>query len=135
MIFRRYGTTVQSVDLDFNSKALTEIGFRRDRTHTMPTDEFESAYTSVSSHELTAEAEGNVQDEVEQAMLDDLEAQLRGVMEGMGESEVLFVQSEQGKDYPKTKTRSKSVIVEGESRLYFYASVDPPLRFGVFHRK
>jgi hypothetical protein len=131
MILRRYGTTVHRVDLEFNSKALTEIGFRRDRSHSMATEEFESTYTPVSSHELTAEAEGDVQDHVEQGMLDDLEAQIQSVVERLREGEILFVQSEQGRDYPKTRTRTKNVIVEGENRLYFYASIDPPLRVGV----
>lgn len=132
MILCRYGSTVQSVDIDFNSKTLTEIGFRKNREHSMPVEEFESGYAVGSRHDLAAEAEGDVQDAVEQSMLDDLEAQLRTVMDGMNDGEVLFVESAQGVDYPKTRTRTKNVIVEGESRLYFYASIDPPLRVGVY---
>jgi hypothetical protein len=134
MIFRRYGTAVHSVAIEFNSKALTEIGFRRDRVHSMPTEDFDSDHTCMSSHELATESEGDVQDHVEQRMLDDLEAQLRSIMGEMDEGEVILVHSEQGVDYPKTRTRTKNVIVEGENRLYFYASIDPPLRVGVYRK-
>ena len=135
MILRRYGTTLRSVDLDFNSKALNEIGFRRDREASIPVEEFEEAYESVLGHSLTAESEGDVQGEVEQRMLDDLAAQLDRVMEEMSDGEVLVIQSEQGNDYPKTRSRSKNVIVEGENRLYFYSSIDPPLRVGVYRKR
>ncbi|MDX1748076.1 MAG: hypothetical protein R3324_19255 [Halobacteriales archaeon] len=134
MILRQYGNTVQSVEIDFNSKALTEIGFRRDREHSMSTEEFESGYERVSVHEFDATAEGDVQDEVEQVMLADLESQLREVLDGLGEDEVAFVESEQGNDWPKTRTETKNVVVEGENRLYFYSSVDPVLRVGVYRK-
>jgi len=134
MILRQYGNTVQSVEVDFNSKALTEIGFRRDRQHSMTTVEFESDYEQVGVHELSAEAEGDVQDEVEQVMLSDLEGRLREILDGLGEHEVAFVESEQGKDWPKTRTQTKTVVVEGENRLYFYSSVAPELRIGVYRK-
>jgi hypothetical protein len=134
MILRRYGTTVHSVEIDFNSKAMTEVGFRSDREHSIPTEEFESDYVEVSSHALTAEGEGDVHDAVEQMMLDHLEAQLRSVMDGMDDGDVLYVPSAQDAEYPKTRTRTKNVIVEGQNRLYFYGSIDPPLRVGVYRK-
>ena len=134
MILRRYGTTVQSVDIDFNSRALNEVGFRRDRVFSLPFEDFDTGFESVSTHTLSAEAEGDVQDEVEQSMLDDLEAQLRDVLDSRAEAEVLFVESSQDTGYPKTRTRTQNVIVEGENRLYFYSSIDQPLQVGVYRR-
>ena len=134
MILRRYGRSMQSVEPNFDSKALTEIGFRRDNAFSLPTEEFEAGYAQVESHDLAARAEGSVHDEVEQALLADLRGQLEARARALGEGEVLVVLSEQGVDYPKTRSEQKNVIVEGENRLYFYLSVDPPLRVGRFRR-
>ena len=132
MILRRYGTTIQSVEPNFDSKAFTEIAFVRDHQVSTPGDEFFQAHEKLSEHGLTAQAEGDVQDEVESVMLDDLLAQLSGLHESLEESQVLFIESKQGNDYPKTKTRQKNIVVEGENRLYFYSSIDLPLRVGVY---
>ncbi len=132
MILRRYGKDVHSVETNFDSKALTEIAFMRDHQVSTPGEEFFQAHEKLSEHGLTAQAEGDVQDEVESVMLDDLLAQLSVLHESLEESQVLFIESEQGKDYPKTKTRQKNVVVEGENCLYFYSSIDPPLRVGVY---
>ena len=132
MILRRYGKNVHSVETNFDSKALTEIAFMRDHQVSTPGEEFFQAHEKLSEHGLTAQAEGDVQDEVESVMLDDLLAQLSVLRESLEESQVLLIESEQGNDYPKTKTRQKSVVVEGENRLYFYSSIDPPLRVGVY---
>ena len=132
MILRRYGNRVQSVEINFDSKALTEIGFRRDHEVSMEADGFVEGYDQDFEHSLTAEAEGDVQDEVESVMLADLLAQISTLHEGLGEGQVLFIESETGNDYPKTKTRQKNVVVEGENRLYFYSRVDPPLRVGIY---
>ncbi len=129
MILRRYGKDVHSVETNFDSKALTEIAFTRDHQVSTPGDEFFQAHEKLSEHGLTAQAEGDVQDEVESVMLDDLLAQLSVLHESLEEGQVLC---EQGNDYPKTKTRQKNVVVEGENRLYFYSSIDPPLRVGVY---
>ena len=132
MILRRYGNDVHSVETNFDSKALTEIAFMRDHQVSTPGEEFFQAHEKLSEHGLTAQAEGDVQDEVESVMLDDLLARLSVLHESLEESQVLFIESEQGNDYPKTKTRQKNVVVEGENRLYFYSSIDPPLRVGVY---
>jgi len=132
MILRRYGNNVQRVEANFDSKALNEIAFRRDNEFSIDADGFLEGHERLTEHSLTAEAEGDVQDEVESVMLDNLLTQLSDLHEGLDEGQLLFIESEKGKDYPKTKTRQKNVVVEGENRLYFYSSIDPALRVGVY---
>jgi hypothetical protein len=135
MIVRRYGTTVQSVELNFDSRALTEIGFRRDRDWSASTEDFERDYEAVEEYALEATAEGDVQDATEQSLLDQLETQVRELHEGLGEHEVLCIESEQGQDYPKTRQKTRTVVVEGENRLHFEAWVEPPLRLARYRRR
>ena len=135
MILRRYGTIIQSVETNFDSKAFTEIGFYRGQQFSSASDDFLASHEWVAEHALVAESEGDVQGEVESALLEDLLAQLRKLDADLGEREYLFVESEQGQDYPKTRTRQKNVVIDGENRLYFYASVDPPLRVAVFRAR
>lgn len=135
MILRRYGETLESVETDFDPNALNEIAFRRDRAFSVPTEAFHATHERVEEHELTSEAEGHVHSEAEQALLDGLEAKLRELEAGLGEGEVLLVESKAGVDYPKTRGRQKKIVVEGENKLYFYASVDPPLRVGTYRRR
>jgi hypothetical protein len=132
MILRRYGTTMQSVETNFDSKALTEIGFRRNNDHSVSADDFLAGHERVSEHLLEAESEGTVQDEVESEMLQQLLDQLLKLDAELSDGEFIVVESEQGRDYPKTRTQQKNVVVEGENRLYFYSSVSPPLRVAVF---
>ena len=40
MILRRYGTSYQSVDLNFDSKALNEVGFRRNHERSIAVEDF-----------------------------------------------------------------------------------------------
>jgi len=135
MILRRYGSNVQSVEPNFDSKAISEVGFRRNQEFSVEAETFLSSYEKLSEHSFSAQAEGDVQDQVESAMLDDLLAQLNALHEGLEEGQVLFVESEKGKDYPRTRTRQKNVVVEGENRLYFFSSVDPALRVGVYRAR
>ncbi len=132
MILRAYGNSIHSVELNFDSRVLTEIGFRRDHTFSLPTEDFEGGYERVSSHELTARADGPVHDEVEQAILDDLAGQVESLVAGLGEGQVLLIESTQGVDYPKTNQTKKNVIVNGENRFHFHCRVEPPLRVGVY---
>ncbi len=132
MILRRYGTTIQSVETNFDSKAFTEIGFRRDRIYSVPADDFLERHERMSEHHLEAESEGDVQDEVESAMLRKLLDQLEKIDGALAEDEFILIESEQGQDYPKTRTQQKNVIQEGENRLYFFSSVSPPLKVAVF---
>ncbi len=128
MIVRQYGTNIESVEIAFDSNALNEIAFRKIQAFTMSADEFQARYVPVQEYSLTSDAEGYVHGETEQALLDGLEAQIGEIQDVLEEGEVLMVDSRQGVDYPKTRGRQKNVVVEGENRLYFYASVDPPLR-------
>ncbi len=132
MILRRYGTSYQSVDLNFDSKALNEIGFRRNHETSIPVDDFDAQYEKGDVHELVAEAEGGVQDHTEQVLLDRLEEKIEALRSQLGEGEVLVVENEQGHDYPKTKQKTSNVIIGGENKLHFSYSMAPPLRMAVY---
>lgn len=134
MILRRYGESYQSVEADFDPRAMNEIGFRRDRAFSISVEEFSSGYQAGEGHDLVAEAEGEVQNEAEAAVLDELEKKLNALLEGLGEEEVLVVESEAGEDYPKTKEKRTNVVVDGENKFYFYRYVEPPLRVRVFSK-
>lgn len=134
MIVRQYGTSIESVAVAFDSNALNEIAFRKSQGFSMPDDEFLARYVPVQEYILTSDAEGDVHPETEQALLDGLQAQIEEIEGVLGEGEVLMVDSRQGVDYPKTRGRQKNIVVKGENRLYFYASVDPPLRMVRYRR-
>ena len=135
MILRRYGTSFQSVDLNFDSKALTEIGFRRNQERSEPAEEFAAEWEKLRGHELVATGEGQVQAEVEQQLLEDLEGQIRKLEGALGPGEVLVIESEQGTDYPKTRTQTRTIVVEGENKFHFTTTVHPPLRVGVYRKR
>jgi hypothetical protein len=132
MILKRYGTALESVDPNFESAALNEIGFRRDGERKVEVADFERRYHRVATHELEAEADGPVQDHTEQLLLARLEEKLLILESHVSGDEVLVVENEAGHDYPKTRQKTKNVIVEGENKLHFYLHVDPPLRIGVY---
>lgn len=134
MIFRRYGTAYQSVDTNFDSKALNEIGFRRNHEESIPADGFDEAHPTLASHELVAEAEGNEQDRTEAVLLERLASKLEALHEAIGEGELLCVENGQGHDWPKTKQTISNVIVEGENRLHFHYGMSPALRVTVRRR-
>ncbi len=127
MILRKYGTTVQSVELNFDAKALNEIGFRRDRATSMDTEAFEAEWERQEEREFAPRAEGLVQHEVEQALLDEMESEIRAWMADLQEGEALYVESDAA-DYPKTRHDTRTIVEAGENRLYFSAWVEPPLR-------
>ena len=128
MIFRQYGISFQSVDLNFDSKALNEVGFRRNHQRSIGSDDFRSGYELVEIHEIFAEAEGDVQDYTEQQLLDKLENEVDALSNSLGEGEALVIENEQGRDYPKTKQQTSNVILDGENRLHFFYTIAPPLR-------
>ncbi|MDH3206078.1 MAG: hypothetical protein OEO79_05665 [Gemmatimonadota bacterium] len=134
MIFRRYGTSYQSVDVNFDSLALNEISFRRNREEAIPADDFDASFATVVTHELTAEAEGDVQDHTEQVLLQRLQAKLEELQGALAEGQLLVVENDQGHDWPKTKQKMKNVVVEGENRLRFHYTLAPPLRVSVRRR-
>lgn len=134
MIFRRYGTAYQSVDTNFDSLALNEIAFRRNREESIPAEGFEETFAVVATHELVAEADGDVQDHTEAVLLERLQEQLDELVAGLADWEILVVENEQGHDWPKTKQKTSNVIVDGENKLHFRYTMAPPLRVTVRRR-
>jgi len=130
MIFRKYGVSFQSIELNFDSKALNEVGFRRNHQRSIGADSFRLEYELVETCEIVAEAEGDVQDQTEQQLLDKLERAVDALSSDLEEGEVLVIENEQGRDYPKTKQQTSNVIVDGENRLHFFYTIAPPLRIG-----
>ena len=135
MILRRYGSTFQEVETNFDARALTEIGFRRTHGRAVPSDEFERDYQQVSTQELDGTATGDVQDEVETRVLAELRGRLDEVHASLGADEVLVIESEQGQDYPKTRSQQRSAVIDGENRVHFTVRIEPPLRVGVYRRR
>jgi hypothetical protein len=135
MILKRYGKSYESVDPNFESKALNEIGFRRDRELVLTVEEFEARYEPETRHELRASAEGPVQDHTEQLLLDRLEAQLFELEAGLESDCVLVVENSAGTDHPKTRQSMRNVVVDGENRLHFSYTVEPGLRVGIYRKR
>jgi hypothetical protein len=132
MLLRRYGQALQSVVIDFDSNAINEIGFRRDRKLSVPLATLESEYEKVREESVVSEAEGPVQNEAEALLLERLREKIEALLAGLAVRELLVIESEQGVDYPKARDRKEGVIVEGENRLYFHWRVEPPLRVGIY---
>jgi len=131
-IVRRYGSKIQSVTPNFDSRAMTEIGFVRGSELSLSAEEFEQQYHRLSGRELRAKAEGDVQGDVEDAVLASLTEQLEALAAEAGDGALLLIENEQGVDHPKTRGRQTTIVVDGENRLVFEYTVDPPLRIGVF---
>ena len=85
MILRRYGESFHSVEPNFDPRAMNEVGFRRDRAFSIAVEELSESYEAGEAHDLVAEAEGPVQTEAEATVLVALEAQLKALVEGLGE--------------------------------------------------
>jgi hypothetical protein len=51
--------------------------------------------------------------------------------QGAGAS-VVVIESEQGKDYPKTREKTTTQVVGNENRLHFERTIDPPLRVALY---
>jgi len=130
MILKKYGSSLHSVDINFDARAMTEIGFRRNHETSIPVDEFEDRYVRDELLELTAEVQGAVQDEAEVGVLAELRTQVEALNAALEAGQVLLIESEQGNDYPKTRDDKKNVIADGENRLHFVWRIDPPLRIG-----
>jgi hypothetical protein len=97
-------------------------------------DEFDTRYERVAGHELRAEAEGDVQREVEDAVLADLQSQLEALVSELRSGEVLLIENEDT-DQTKTQGRQTTRVVGSENRYHFSYHVDPPLRVGVYRRR
>ena len=135
MLLRRYGTSLQSVVTDFDSNALSEIGFRRDRNFSVTSETFAKEYEKVREESLASESDGPVQTEAEALLLERLKEKIEGLLDGLGAGEVGVVESEQGVDYPKARDKKEGIIVDGENRIYFRWRVDPPLRVGIYRHR
>lgn len=135
MILKRYGNTYHSVEPNFDARALTEIGFRRNRAFSVSEEEFRGRYEKVREETVSAQAEGEVHDAVEQELLRKLEEGVKALLQGLAKGELLVIESLEGDDYPKTRDRKQSVVVEGQNRFYFYWWIEPPLRLGVYQEK
>jgi hypothetical protein len=135
MIFKRYGSSYHSVDPHFESTALNEVGFRRDRERSLSADELDAAYERLTTHELAAEADGLVQDHTEQLLLDRIESRLLELEASLEEHCILVVDNGDGRDWPKARQRIRNVVIDGENRLHFEYTVSPPLRMAVYGRR
>lgn len=135
MIAKRYGSKVHSVTPNFDARAMNEVGFQRDNEWSMSTDEFMESYEKTETHELTAAAEGDVQGDAEEKLLESLQQQLAAVEKTVGDGDVLMIESEQGVDYPKTRHTQTNQLVGHENRLFFRFTVEPPLRVAVYRRR
>ncbi|MGH7500996.1 MAG: hypothetical protein ACREL7_04490 [Longimicrobiales bacterium] len=131
-IVRRYGNKVQSVTPNFDSRAMTEIGFVRGGEVSLSAEEFEKTFDRLFGRELRAKAEGEVQGDVEDAVLASLAEQLEALAAEAGDGSLLVIENQQGVDQPKTRGRQTTIVVDGENRLVFEYTVEPPLRIGVF---
>lgn len=135
VIAKRYGSKIQSVTPNFDARAMNEVGFQRDNEWSMATDEFTESYEKVETHELTAAAEGDVQGEAEEKLLESLQEQLIAVDRTVAVDGVLMIESEQGVDYPKTRHTQTNQVVGHENRLFFRFTVEPPLRVAVYRKR
>ena len=132
MILKRYGSELNSVTPNFDANAMNEIGFQKTADYSVAADEFAARYEQAAVHELAASAAGHVQAEAESAVLNELEHQLAGLRAGLGHGEMLVIESESGRDYPKLRETVTTKVVEGANRLHFQRTVDPPLRVAVY---
>jgi hypothetical protein len=131
MIVRRYGRKVQGVTPNFDPHAMTEVGFVRG-DWSLSAEEFEEKYERVGGREITARETGDVQNQVEHAVLEALREQLLAFESSLGPGEILMVEDEPGVHYPKTRGRQITKSVAGQNRLTFEYTVDPPLHMGVY---
>ena len=95
-VYLRYGNNYQSVSFEFAAKALNEVGFRRDRESAFPVESLEAEYERIETLEITAEAEGNVQSETEQLLLDRLREQAEAAVESLPVGGIAIVVNERG---------------------------------------
>ena len=132
MLCREYRISYQSVDIGFDARALNDIGFRRNRELSVPEAEFPDLYAKVDSIEVQTEADGPVQYETKQVLSDRLRAKVEELLARLPEGGVLVVENELGHDYPKTRQLTKNGIEDGENRLHFEYTMEPPLRLTLF---
>ena len=134
--FRLYGDTYQSVTFEFEGKALTEVSFRRNHERSLTPEQLEAEYELIETVHLTSEAEGDVQAETEQLLLDRLLEKGRAAAERLPEDGIAIVENERGgQDQPRPRQKIKTVVEGGENRLHFQYLIDPPLRISLYRPK
>jgi hypothetical protein len=134
MLMRRFGSSLQSVEPDFDPRALSEVTFRRDGKSSIPLQEWQEEWERVRETALAPAASAPVQIDAEQALLDHLRRELDEALAGLSPGEILLVENVPGVDWPKTREHRENVVVEGENRFHFHWRLDPPLRVASFRR-
>lgn len=132
MIVRRYGATVVEVQPEFAPEAFNEIDFRRRTGFTMAWEDFQARYERTGEQALVSEAEGHVKIAVESATLDLLRHRLADAEGSLAPGEVLLLESQPGRDYPRLHEKTETLVEHGHNRLHFYYYLQPALRFGVY---
>ncbi len=135
MILRRFGSRIHEVTPNFDARAMTEVSFLRGSALEDTAEEWLAAHERVDEHRLAATAEGDVQNEAEESLLEQLETQLQALAAALAPGEALLVENEPGNNYPKTRMRQRTLVVDGANRLHFDAEVDPPLIVGRYRRR
>ncbi len=130
MIIRRYGNRFQSVSLDFDPAAMTEVGFRRDGSQEWDAEEFLAGHEMIREVEIIAEASDAVQEAAERVMLANLEQKVNDVLATLEEGQFLSIESKTGVDYPRTRYYRPTT----GDREFTY-TLDKPLRLGVWAKK
>lgn len=127
---RRYGNRVEVVEPDFKAEAMTEVGFRRTGENRWDLAQFLDEYAMVRGVEINAEFTDAVQDTAERGMLRALMDKLQGIQDALRSDELLSVESELGKDYPRTRYERTTT---GDQEFTY--SLDRPLRLGIFKKR
>lgn len=135
MLLRRFGSTIAAVEPNFEPAAFNELTFIRRPGFQSTPAEFQESYERVGEVLLTSEAEGHVKIQAEAALLDLLAHKIHEAGRGLGEGEVLLIESTPGKDFPRARERTENLVEGDRNRLHFYYWFDPPLRLGVYRRR
>jgi hypothetical protein len=135
MIVRRFGATVGAVAADFHAAAFNEMPFARRPGFALAWAEFEAAYERVGERLLSAESEGHVKLEAKEALLDLLAHRLAQAERELEPAEILLVESQPGRDYPRTHEQTETLVENGRNRLHFYYRIEPPLKLGVYRKR
>ncbi len=130
MIIRRYGNRFHSVSLNFDSAAMTEVGFRRDGTQEWDAEEFLAGHEMVREEEIMAQASDAVQEAAEREMLSNLEALVKKALAALEDGQLLSIESKAGVDHPRTRYDRPTT----GDREFTY-TLDKPLRVGIWAQK
>ena len=135
MILKRYGEKLHSVRPNFDANAMTEVSFMRDKEAEFTLAEFDARWEQAEERELTASSEGHVKSLAEHSALHYLEEQVLDLEEQVRAHAVLVVENKAGGDAPKTRSTQRTLVEQGENRLHFTFTIEPPLRLGVYRRR